>query len=248
MKRYLLFLLPIMAVSCFGPQTHGTATPRYQPPNIVQFQYPLKNGAYGFPRTHERRLKPFVLICIHICGNTRTATMPVGIKPGDGTWADVQYMARDRHWDSPKPQFGNSAHSYIARDGQVLDCIPTKFAAWNNGDVTKPNLKLASMRQIVAMREKGTNANEAYVREIECTGQARTHSLTAEQRETVAYLIAHDSIEWGLDINRETVHMHADVNSVNRPNCPFTGDREKQLADVIARAMEIRELLKPAKR
>lgn len=242
MKLFSLLLLLVTA-SFLCPQSRAADTATYEPPHIVPFQFPLTNGAYGFPRGEKRRLKPFVLMCVHICGNTRTAKMPVGITPGCGTWADVSYMARDRHWDSEKPQFGNSAHSYISRDGQVLNCIPTKFAAWNNGDLKKPNLKLASMRQIVDLKTKGTNANEAYVREIECTGQAHTYSLTAEQRETVAYLIAHDSIEWNLGITRETVHMHADVNSVDRPNCPFTGDREKQLADVIDRAKEIKALL-----
>lgn len=239
-----VFLLTVLLCALIGfsaMQASESAT--YSPPHLVQFQYPLRNGAYGFPRGKERRLKPFVLMCIHICGNTRTAKMPAGITPGTGTYADVAYMARDRHWDAPHPQYGNSAHSYIARNGEVLDCIPTKFAAWNNGDLKKPNLKLASMREIIHLHEKGSNANEAYVREIECTGQAHTYPLTAEQCETVAYLIAHDSVEWKLDITRETVHMHADVDSVNRHNCPFTGDREKQLAQIIARAREIKALL-----
>ncbi len=233
-----LFLAPFLSL-----QGQGTNAANYQPPNIVPFQYPLTNGAYGFPRGQERRLKPFVLICIHICGNTRTAKMPVGIKPGCGTWADVSYMARPRHWDSPHPIFGNSAHTYIARDGQALDCIPTKFAAWNNGPLNQPNTNLASIRKIVELHAKGTNPNEAYVREIECTGQAHTFPLTKEQRETVAYLIAKDSIEWNLDITRETVHLHRDLDTVNRPNCPFTDDRDQQLATVIARAQEIKTLL-----
>jgi hypothetical protein len=236
-------LCVLMGSPCLCRAAAAAAPAPYQPPHIVQFQFPLTNGAYGFPRGQARRLQPFVLMCVHIAGNKRTATMPDGVKPGSGAWAEVSYMARNRHWDSAKPDHGNSAHSYISRDGQVLNCIPTKIAAWNNGDVKKPNTNLASIRQIVELRAHGTNANEAYVREIECTGHNPTLPLTAQQRETVAYLIAHDSLEWGLPISRETVHMHADVNSVDKSGCPFKGDRERQLAAVIARAQEIRKLL-----
>ena len=243
-KRLLASILPFLLGAPFVcGLTAPAAEAALQPPQIVQFQYPLTNGAWGFPQGKERRIKPFVLMCVHIAGNRRTATMPDGVKPGSGTWAEVSYMARDRHWKSEHPDRGNSAHSYISRDGQVLDCIPTRLAAWNNGDVKKPNTNLTEIRHILELRAQGKNANEAYVREIECTGFSRALPLTAQQRETVAYLIAHDSIEWGIPISRETVHMHADVNSIDKQSCPFTGDREPQIAAIISRAQELRELL-----
>jgi hypothetical protein len=212
-------------------------------PRIVRFQYPLSNQAWGFPRgATERKVKPWVLMCIHITGNRSTAAMPVGIGKGTGTWAEVQYMARRR----TAADIGNSAHDYIARDGSVLACIPTSIAAWNNGQLNRPNLKLDSVRAIAERDRKDPsfNPNEAYVREVECTGYPGSFPLTKDQRETVAYLIARDSIRWGLPITRETVHMHRDLDSVNRASCPFTGDEEAQLSRVIERARQIKADLK----
>lgn len=212
-------------------------------PRIVRFQYPLTNRAWGFPRgATERKVKPWVLMCLHITGNRSTASMPEGIGKGTGTWAEVQYMARRRS----AADIGNSAHDYIARDGSVLACIPTWIAAWNNGQLNSPNLKLDSIRAIVDRDRKDPsfNPNEAYVREVECTGYPGSFPLTKEQRETVAWLIARDSLKWGLPINRETVHMHRDLDSVNRASCPFTGDEEAQLSRIIERARQIKAELK----
>ena len=74
----------------------------------------------------------------------------------------------------------------------MLACIPVRYAAWNNGRLARPNVKLQSIRRIV--RDKEHNPNEAYVREVECTGYPGKYALTGDQRETVAYLIARDSI------------------------------------------------------
>lgn len=210
--------------------------------DITRFQYPLKNKAYGFPRGADRKVDPWVLMCIHISGNKNTASMPVGVKPGTGTWAEVQYMARQRS----ARDIGNSAHDYIARGGSVLSCIPTRYAAWNNGQLNNPNTQLDSVRRIVRQdaTDPSFNPNEAYVREVECTGYPGSYPLTKEQREAVAQLIARDSIKWDLPITRETVHMHADLDSVNRRNCPFTGDRETQLERIIQRAKDIKKDLK----
>ena len=228
----------------------ATASGSYQAPLTRRFQFPLKNGAYGYPRKKKRRVDPFVLICIHITGNKNTAAMPSGIGNGSGTRAEVTWMARDRHWGAEKEDPGNSAHNYIARDGSVLACIPTKFAAWNNGRLLRPDTKMKSVQKVVdlANRPGGFNANEAYYREVECTGSPGRWALTKKQRETVSYLIARDAIKTGMDINRQTVHLHADLDSVNRRRCPFTeskkwGTVDEQIKAVIERAREIRKLL-----
>jgi hypothetical protein len=218
-------------------------------PTIRKFQFPLTNGAFGFPRTRERRRKPFVLMCIHISGNKRTANMPVGIAKGSGTRAEVLFMSRNRHFGTDRAILGNSAHDYIARDGSVLSCIPTKFAAWNNGAVVRPNTKLESVKKIKQMQANGLNANEAYLREVECTGFPGKLALTDAQRETVSFLIARDSIRSGMSITRETVHLHADLDGVNRRHCPFApsesrGSIEHQLSGIISRARQIKAVLK----
>jgi hypothetical protein len=224
-------------------------SPELVVPKIAKFQFPLHNGAYGFPRTKPRKMDPFVLICIHISGNKNTARMPEGIRKGSGTFSEVMFMARDRHFGTDHASPGNSAHDYIGRDGSVLSCIPTKFAAWNNGDVHRPNMELQSIRKIVKLRAKGINANEAYLREVECTGFPGKFKVTPAQRETVSYLIARDSLRSGIPINRETVHVHADIDGVNRRHCPFgpsesLGSIEQQIAAVIKRAREIKSELK----
>lgn len=211
-------------------------------PKIVRFQFPLTNQAYGFPRGQDRKVDPWVLMCIHITGNKSTAAMPVGIARGTGTYAEVAYMSRPRS----AADIGNSAHDYIARDGSVLACIPTRYAAWNNGQLNRPNMALDSIKRIVRkdQTDASFNPNEAYVREVECTGYPGAFPLTKDQRETVAYLIARDSLKWDLPITRETVHMHRDLDSVNRASCPFTGDQEAQVARIIQRARQIKADLK----
>lgn len=217
-------------------------------PRIVRFQFPLDNGAYGFPRGQERRIEPFVLACLHITGNRNTATMPVGVGAGSGTRAEVAYMARDRHFDDPaRADYGNSAHRYVARDGSALDCIPPRFAAWNNGDVSRPNTDLRSVRRIVGLVARGSNANEAYFREYECTGYPGSLPLTKEQIEHVARQVARDSLTTGLAISRETVHLHADIDGIDRLNCPFPeASREQKVRSLVDRAKAIRATLDDA--
>jgi hypothetical protein len=216
----------------------------YTPPNIVKFQGGLlNNGAYGFPRVTLRPRTPWVLMCLHITGNLNTASDTVGITPGTGTYDEVSYMARPRGFDTANPDYGNSAHDYVARNGEVLACIKTSYAAWNNGGINNPNSSLKSINRIVREVNNGMNANEAYVREIECTGYGSSYPLSAAQKETAAYLIAIDSIEWGISITRNTVHLHRDLDLVNKPNCPFSTLREEQLTSVIDRANVIKGLL-----
>ena len=201
---------------------------------------PLKNGAYGFPQgSRTRRIDPFVLICIHISGNKRTASMPVSA----GTAAEVAYVARPRHFGTDQADYGNSCHDYIARDGTQFSLYPTSVAGWNNGRLLEPDTRLASVRRILKRVAQGYNANECYVREVECTGFPGSYPLTKEQRETVAWLIARDSIKYKIGINRETVHGHFDVDSVNRATCPVGGGddgHERFINDMIAKARKFK--------
>lgn len=218
---------------------------------VQRFQYPLDNGAYGYPRERKRRIKPWVLACVHISGNRNTARMRVGIGAGTGTRAEVSYMAR-----AGNPG-GNSAHSYVARNGDMLDCIPwLEYAAWSNGDIlagrgpaylAKPNTQLASVRRIISkLGRQGSryfikdtfNPNEAFYWEVEATG-ARTDGLglTPEQVTTIAQRIARISIRTKVGISRNTVLMHADIDGIDRRGCPWPAHlREAKQAELIAEA------------
>lgn len=225
---------------------------------IQRYQFPLSNVAYGYPRGKRRRTKPWIIACVHITGNRNTARMPVGIGPGSGTRAEVSYMAR-----AGNPG-GNSAHSYVARNGDMLDCIPwDAFAAWNNGDIlagrgpaplARPNTKLSSVRRIIGrLGRQGSryyirdtfNPNEAFWWEVEATG-ARVEGLglTDAQVETIAARIARISIAKGIGISRNTVLMHADIDGIDRLGCPWPAHlREQKHAELIDRAKAIKRAL-----
>lgn len=195
---------------------------------------PLTNKAFGYPHQGDtRRVKPPVLLCLHISGNRRTAA-------ANATRGEVAYTNR-------KGSGGPSAHNYVDRNGVVFNCIdPDKFAAWSNGDLTRPNTALPAVANMVAQRAKGINANELVYREIECTGYPGSFPVTDAQIESVAYLLARDSIKTGLPIVRGvTVLTHADINSVNRSNCAFTPkERESRLTMLIQRAKAIKAEIK----
>lgn len=188
---------------------------------------PLTNGAYS-----TRRIPAKVLICIHITGNSQN------VGPDAAT--------NERNYANRAGSDGPSAHDYINRDGSYIEAIgPIRFFAWSNGDVRDPNTTLPLVKAVLALTAKGYNANEAYYREVEAVGYPGTYPVTNAQKETIAQLIARDSIKTGLPISRATVGTHADINSETRPNCAFRPQtREAELAAIIARANAVKaELL-----
>lgn len=192
----------------------------------------LTNRAYGFPtRGARRRVKAPILACLHITGNRRTAANP-----------DRHQAARDeRTYANRAGSNGPSAHYYVARDGWAIEAIdPARHAAWSNGDVASPNSTNAGIAEVLALRAKGFNANEAYWLEFECVGSGSSYPITRAQRQFCATRIAAMAKATGLPVDRTTVHGHSDLNSVNRASCPCPmAGREAFLADVIARANAI---------
>ncbi len=118
---------------------------------------------------------------------------------------------------------GPSATAYIDRDGTVVRAIdPTKYAAWSQGDVAS-----------------GVNVNEWVHESIECSGSG-TEPYTDAQFESVARLVAAASRALGLPVNRSTVVVHADINSVSRRSDPWPpATREARVKRVIDRANAI---------
>jgi N-acetylmuramoyl-L-alanine amidase-like protein len=186
------------------------------------------NDKYGFPDGKKRRVDPVALACIHITGNRNTASNP-----------DLNAAARDE-WSFARGAAPPSAHYYVARNGRAIEAIdPEKFAAWSNGDVMEPNRANRGVEKVLELAETH-NANEAYWLEFECVGFGSRHRITKEQRQTVAEIIAKHAKRTGMPINRNTVHGHADINSVTRRSCPAAaGRREAFLADVIGRAKAV---------
>lgn len=185
---------------------------------------PLTNKQYGNygnrPAGSTRRIKPMLLMCVHITANM-----------GD---AKAQRDYANSHTGGP------SAHDYINRDGSVVSAIdPAQFAAWSNGDLTQPDKKNAPdlVATILAQKAKGYNPNECFYREVENTGDG-SHPITFEQKLTMAQMLVKDSKATGIAISRKTVGMHRDINTVNRPNCPF-----RPLADGTTRQAQLREII-----
>lgn len=189
----------------------------------------LTNNHYGDyggrPNGSVRRVKPKLLMCIHIT---------------DGL-ADAQHQ-RDyaNHTGDPL----RSAHDYINRDGSVVEAVdPEKYAAWSNGDLKSPDAKHAPalVKTILDAKAQGYNPNEMFYREVENVGDA-SHTITYEQKLTMAQMIAADSKKTGIAISRATIGMHRDINTETRPNCPFTvladgTTRNTQLAQIITLAL-----------
>lgn len=188
----------------------------------------LTNEAYGYPlRGSPRRVQPRRLLCLHITGNRNN------LGPGAAM--------NERNYANRPGSPGPSAHDYVNRDGSRVAAIsPGRFAAWSNGGLNRPNLEIPGVPAVVAMKAKGLNPNEDYYREVECVGFPGDAPINAEQLETVAQLLARDSRATGLPITRRTVHLHADLDSVDRPGCPFPpAARERRVERLIARANEI---------
>lgn len=192
----------------------------------------LTNGAYGFPSGKSRRIKSIALACIHVTGNQSTASAE-----------DTRKAATAERNYANRAGSSTSAHYYLARDGWALEAIdPVLFAAWSNGIVKSPNSANPGIAAVLALRAKGYNANEAYVLEIECLGYGSSFPITEPQKVALAELIAAQAARTGLDISRETVHGHWELNGVDRRNCPVPYlRRETFLDDVIARARAIQE-------
>lgn len=196
----------------------------------------LTNQAYGFPRGKPRRIAPVALAMIHITGNRNTASNP-----------DVRAAAQgERNYANRPGSNGPSAHLYVGRDGWAIEAVDVdRYAAWSNGDVNAPNTANPGIRRVLAMRAKGYNANEAYWEEFEAVGFGSEWPINAAQKDTIARRIAARSIKSGLQINRETVHGHWEINGVDRRNCPVSyAKREAFLADVIARALAEEDIVR----
>lgn len=108
------------------------------------------------------------------------------------------------------------------------------------GDVASPNTANAGIAKVLAVRARGSNANEAYWLEFECVGYGSTYPITKAQKQFCTTRIAATAKATGLPVNRVTVHGHSDINSVNRASCPCAKtSRESFLGDVIAKANAI---------
>lgn len=121
-------------------------------------------------------------------------------------------------WRSDGSLARNNATFWVNRDGSVVQALgdPLGMAPWSNGDMQAPDV---SNPRIAALVNEGANANFRTLLSIENTG-TYGYPLTPEQEDTNAAIVAYYHAKAGLEISRETVIGHYQINSVNRPNCP----------------------------
>ncbi len=187
------------------------------------------NGQYGNyggrPAGTTRRTKPSILICIHITGNADN----LGINAAQ----------RERDYANSHSG-GPTAHDYVNRDGTVIHALNADlYAAWSNGGVNGYSSDAPDIvAKVKAGKLAGFNPNELYYREIECVG-ASSSPITKEQKLTIAQMIAADSKRTGLPIGRATVGLHRDINTVDRPHCPFATNWAVQVNQIINLAKAI---------
>ena len=194
----------------------------------------LTNKAYGYPnRGDARRIAPRRLACIHVTANPSTP---------------LATAQQERDYANRTNSGGPSAHSYLNRDGTWVHAIdPQKYAAWSNGVLRLPKQHVAGITEVIELDKRpspdgGTyNPNEDYFREIETCARYPELPITVEQRQAIAEQIARDSLTTGLPIGRATVHLHSDLDTVQKPNCPVPAkDAEAWVADIIRSAREWR--------
>lgn len=144
---------------------------------------------------------------------------------------------QERTYANRAGSWGPSATAYIDRDGTVIRAIdPVKYAAWSRGDVAHPNTKLPTIAAAVA---SGVNMNEWVHESIECSS-AGTEPYTDAQFEATAQLVAAASKATGIRVNRSTVVVHADINSVSRRSDPWPpATREQRVKRISVRANAI---------
>jgi N-acetyl-anhydromuramyl-L-alanine amidase AmpD len=111
-----------------------------------------------------------------------------------------------------------SAHFGVAKDGRVWQWVKVDLSAWANGIVNKPDVALDWLTSAVA---RGININDMTV-SIEhegYTGQA------FNEKQYQATLALHKWLIARFNIPVDSTHIirHAQVDSVNRPNCPGAG-------------------------
>ena len=199
------------------------------PSPSISVQY-LTNTAYGYPnRGDARRVAPIALACLHVTSNPSTPP------------ATAQ---QERDYANRKGSGGPSAHVYVNRDGSAVAAVDSvAFAAWSNGDVRSPKTGTPGISDVLAFRSK-YNANEAYALEIEHCGRYPDFPITDAQVSTSAFLVASASVRTGLPIDRAHVHLHSDLNTETRANCPVPkADAEAFAARVIALAADYAQVL-----
>lgn len=178
-------------------------------------------GAVQYPvnKSSASVLKPTVLLVVHITDNS---ALPNAL-------GEAKYSNRDG---------SEASFEFVTnRDGSIVQCMdPLTQVAWTTGSLNAPNLALPTVKAMVG---SSYGPNFFVFAQCENVGYEPGNPLTAAQVATLSRLAAWASKLSGLPVNRNTILGHRDFNSVDRHDCPTSGDLEALLAKVIAGANAI---------
>ncbi len=130
-----------------------------------------------------------------------------------------------------------SCHYIIERNGVITALVREADTAWINGALIAPNTSIAVVDRWMT---EGINPNTESIG-IECVGYspAQPHpdrpdlsGYTDAQMDALAFLLPAIGRRWGIDLEPGSCFGHAEVDSVNRADCP--GLSEGEWADIWA--------------
>jgi hypothetical protein len=113
-------------------------------------------------------------------------------------------------WWANGPGVQASSTVMAQHDGSILNIIPEQHAPWTNGDDNQPS---ANGQRLVSLPG---NSN-LYTLSIEAEGVDGSDT-TAAQLDSVVWQVETWMADYG--IPKANILRHADINSVDRPNCP----------------------------
>lgn len=118
-------------------------------------------------------------------------------------------------WFTSSQNKESSAHYLVCKDGSIYQFVDESMKSWNCGIVQNPSSKL------VLQDMKGINPN-AYSIGIEHEGQTG-EQLTELQYQATLWLQTQIINKYGIQIDRDHIIGHYQIDSVDRAYCPGTG-------------------------
>ncbi|HEU0165100.1 MAG TPA: peptidoglycan recognition family protein, partial [Thermomicrobiales bacterium] len=115
------------------------------------------------------------------------------------------------------PSSKASANFVIDRDGTVYQFVSSKDGPWSNGEINKPRTDIPELTRILT---SGMNPND-YCITYEFVATPETPPTQAQYDAAIrlSRYFCHPGV-YAINPNRSHQLRHADIDSVNRANCP----------------------------
>jgi N-acetyl-anhydromuramyl-L-alanine amidase AmpD len=117
-----------------------------------------------------------------------------------------------------------SAHYGVARDGRVYQWVKEEDTAWANGIVNHPQTAISWIADKVVNQGIDANYFTVSIEHEGYTGKA----FSETQYQATLWLHRQIIARHGVQVDRQHLNGHFEIDSINRPNCPgsaFPWDR-----------------------